>query len=150
VDENKWEEHEVHDFTVINQWYLCGESQITFSFTYKYKHTQNLPSRNMQNNNSGKKRKLYNKINKIELYFIFFLNKYCGVFMPCKNCNIETPSRDYAIVDEAVFSPCRAEQSRSELRKAEPIQAVNKSLFASHRLTSCCQATAINTWMMQE
>jgi hypothetical protein len=35
---------------------------------------------------------------------------YCGVFTPCKNCNIETRSRDYATVDEAVFSPCRAEQ----------------------------------------
>jgi hypothetical protein len=38
--------------------------------------------------------------------------KYCGLFTPCKNCNIETRSRDYATVDEAVFSPCRAE-SRS-------------------------------------
>jgi hypothetical protein len=35
--------------------------------------------------------------------------KYCGVFTPCKNCNIETRSLDYATVDEAVFSPCRAE-----------------------------------------
>jgi hypothetical protein len=34
---------------------------------------------------------------------------YCGVFTPCKNCNIETHSRDYATVNEAVFSPCRAE-----------------------------------------
>jgi hypothetical protein len=33
----------------------------------------------------------------------------CGVFRPCKNCNIETRSRDYVRVDEAVFSPCRAE-----------------------------------------
>jgi hypothetical protein len=36
-------------------------------------------------------------------------NKYCGVFAPCKNCNIETRSHDYATVDEAMFSPCRAE-----------------------------------------
>jgi hypothetical protein len=42
--------------------------------------------------------------------------KYCGVFTPCKNCNIETRSRDYATVDEAVFSPCRTEQSRAESR----------------------------------
>jgi hypothetical protein len=34
---------------------------------------------------------------------------YCGVFTPCKNCNLETRSHDYATVDEAVFSPCRAE-----------------------------------------
>jgi hypothetical protein len=41
-----------------------------------------------------------------------YIYTYCGVFTPCKNCNIETRSRDYATVDEAVFSPCRAE-SRS-------------------------------------
>jgi hypothetical protein len=35
---------------------------------------------------------------------------YCGVFTPCKNCNIETRSHDYATVDEALFSPCRAER----------------------------------------
>jgi hypothetical protein len=34
---------------------------------------------------------------------------YCGVFMTYKNCNIETRSRNYATVDEAVFSPCLAE-----------------------------------------
>jgi hypothetical protein len=44
---------------------------------------------------------------------------YCGVFTPCKNCNIETRSRDYATVDEAVYSPCRAEQSRVEPSRAE-------------------------------
>jgi hypothetical protein len=38
--------------------------------------------------------------------------EYCGVFTPCKNCNIETRSRDYATVDEAVFSPCHAESRR--------------------------------------
>jgi hypothetical protein len=38
--------------------------------------------------------------------------------MPCKNCNIETRSRDYATVDEAVFSPCRAE-SRSYKQSGE-------------------------------
>jgi hypothetical protein len=53
---------------------------------------------------------------------------YCGVFTPCKNCNIETRSHDYETVDEAVFSPCRR---------------------ASPRLV-CCQATAWNTWMTQE
>jgi hypothetical protein len=55
----------------------------------------------------------------------------CGVFTPYKNCNIETLSRDYATVDEAVFSPCRAEQCR-----AEPSRAVNKLLITSHRLAS--------------
>jgi hypothetical protein len=58
---------------------------------------------------------------------------------PCKNCNIETLSRDYATVDEAVFSLCRAKPSRERV---------------AHRVASpclvCCQATAINTWMMQE
>jgi hypothetical protein len=34
---------------------------------------------------------------------------YCGVFTPCKNCNIKTRSHDYATIDEAVFSPCRDE-----------------------------------------
>jgi hypothetical protein len=34
---------------------------------------------------------------------------YCGVFVPCKNCNIETRSHDYATVDETVFSPSLAE-----------------------------------------
>jgi hypothetical protein len=52
---------------------------------------------------------------------------YCGVFSPCKNCNIETQSRDYATIDEAVFSPCLAEQSRAEPNRA-----------------------AINTWVTQE
>jgi hypothetical protein len=68
--------------------------------------------------------------------------KYCGVFTPCKNCNIETRSRDYAIVDEAVFSPCRAEQNRTEPWTSR----------SSRRIASpCCfQATAINTWITQE
>jgi hypothetical protein len=39
-------------------------------------------------------------------------DKYNGVFTPCKNCNFETRYRDYATVDEAVFSPCRAEPPR--------------------------------------
>jgi hypothetical protein len=30
---------------------------------------------------------------------------YCGLFTPCKNCNFETRFRDYATVDEVVFSP---------------------------------------------
>jgi hypothetical protein len=38
-----------------------------------------------------------------------WIPKYCGVFTPCKNCNIETRSYDYATVDEAVFSPCWGE-----------------------------------------
>jgi hypothetical protein len=42
------------------------------------------------------------------------LYTYCGVFTPCKNYNIETRSHDYATVDEAVFSPCRAELWRVE------------------------------------
>jgi hypothetical protein len=59
------------------------------------------------------------------------LNLYCGVFTPCKNCNIETISRNYATVDEAVFSPCRAVTSR-----ASPCLVFS-------------QAAAINTWMTQ-
>jgi hypothetical protein len=43
---------------------------------------------------------------------------YCGVFTPCKNCNIETRSHDYETVDEAVFSPWRALTSRASLRIA--------------------------------
>jgi hypothetical protein len=62
--------------------------------------------------------------------------KYCGVFTPCKNCNIETLSH------EAVFSPCRAES-----RSAVPWRVAQR--LASLRLV-CCQATAINTWMTQE
>jgi hypothetical protein len=64
-------------------------------------------------------------------------HKYCGVFTPCRNCNIETRSHNYATVDEAVFSPCRAEP-----RSVVPWRV-------AHRLV-CCQATAINTWMTQE
>jgi hypothetical protein len=45
---------------------------------------------------------------------------YCGVFTPCKNSNIESRSQDYATVDEAVISPCRAEPSRDESRIASP------------------------------
>jgi hypothetical protein len=60
------------------------------------------------------------------------LFSYCGVLTPCKSCNIETHSHDYATVCEAVFSLWQV----------------------AHRLTSlclvCCQATAINTWMTQE
>jgi hypothetical protein len=37
----------------------------------------------------------------------------CGVFTPCKNCNTERRSRNYATVDEAVFSPCRTELCRA-------------------------------------
>jgi hypothetical protein len=46
--------------------------------------------------------------------------QYCGVFAPCKNCNIETRSHDYATVDETVFSPCGAEPSRDESRTTSP------------------------------
>jgi hypothetical protein len=72
---------------------------------------------------------------------------YCGVFTPCKDCNIETRSRDYAIVDEAVFSPCLAVPSRAEPSRTEP-----KRERVTHRIASprCCQATAINTWMTQQ
>jgi hypothetical protein len=41
--------------------------------------------------------------------------------------------------------PCQGQPTR-----AEESQAVNESLFASRRLTSCCQATAVNTWMTWE
>jgi hypothetical protein len=73
-----------------------------------------------------------------KLYFHW----YGGVFTPCKNCNIESRSHDYATVDEVVFSPCEAEQSR-----AEPWWVAHR--VGSSRLV-CCQATAINTWMTQE
>jgi hypothetical protein len=63
--------------------------------------------------------------------------KYCGLFTPCKNSNIETRSHDYATVVEAVFSPCRAEPSRAVTSRASP------------RIVYC-QATAINTWLTQE
>jgi hypothetical protein len=61
------------------------------------------------------------------VYKVFFLEiKYSGVFTPCKNCNIETRSRDYATVDEAVFSPCRAKESQTELSRE----------WVAHRLAS--------------
>jgi hypothetical protein len=48
---------------------------------------------------------------------------YCRVFTPRRNCNFETRSRDYATVDKAVFSSCRAEPCRvaprTLLRSAE-------------------------------
>jgi hypothetical protein len=78
--------------------------------------------------------------------------KYCGVFTPCQNCNIETCSYDYATVDYAVFSPCRAEASRAVTSRSSPRLASPR--LASPRLASprllCCQPTAINTWMTQE
>jgi hypothetical protein len=49
----------------------------------------------------------------------WYISRYCGVFTPCKNRNIETRSRYYTIVDKAVFSPCCAEDSRPEPRRAE-------------------------------
>jgi hypothetical protein len=42
-----------------------------------------------------------------EIHYI--VASYCGVFTPWKSCNFEIRSREYATVDEAVFSPCRAE-----------------------------------------
>jgi hypothetical protein len=41
------------------------------------------------------------------------LDRWCGLFTLYKSCNIETRSRDYATVDEAVFSPSRAEICRA-------------------------------------
>jgi hypothetical protein len=75
-------------------------------------------------------------------YSVHRKEAYCGVFTPCKNCNIETRSHDYATVEEAVFSPCRAEP-----RCAVPWRVAHR--LAWPRLV-CCQATAINTWMTQE
>jgi hypothetical protein len=40
-------------------------------------------------------------------------HKYCGIFTPCKNCDVETRSRGYATVDEAVFSLSRTMTSRA-------------------------------------
>jgi hypothetical protein len=48
--------------------------------------------------------------------------------------NLETRSRDYVTIDEAVFSPCQAELCR----------------VVTSRASARCQATAINTWKMQE
>jgi hypothetical protein len=36
----------------------------------------------------------------------------CGVFTPCKNRNLETRSRDYATVEEALFYACWVELCR--------------------------------------
>jgi hypothetical protein len=71
------------------------------------------------------------------IYIYIYIYIYCGVFTPCKNCNIETRSRDYATVEKAVFSPCRAELCCAVTSRASP------------RLV-CCQPTAINTWMIHE
>jgi hypothetical protein len=49
---------------------------------------------------------------------------YCGVFTPYKNCNTETRSRDYATVDGAVFSSCRAQPSRAEPNRTVTSRAV--------------------------
>jgi hypothetical protein len=61
----------------------------------------------------------------IDVIFTYpFVMKYCGLFTPYKNCNIETRSRVYATVDEAVFSlralPSRADESRGEPNWTEP------------------------------
>jgi hypothetical protein len=55
--------------------------------------------------------------------------EYCSVFTPCNIFNITTRSRDYATVDEAVFSPCRAEPSRA-------LQCRDESRITLHRLAS--------------
>jgi hypothetical protein len=62
-----------------------------------------------------------NEVLKVSTYNHQVNVEYCGVFTPCKNYNIETCSRDYTIVlvDEAVYSLCRAEDSRPEPRRAE-------------------------------
>jgi hypothetical protein len=72
-------------------------------------------------------------------YAVLAMSVIGVTFLPCKNCNIEIRSHNYTTVDEAVFSPCWAELSCERVlhRVALP------------RLV-CCQATAINTWMMQE
>jgi hypothetical protein len=59
-------------------------------------------------------------------------NIYCGVFTPCRNCNIETRSRDYATVGEVVFSPCRAKRCRIVPSRASPHPATSR--IASPRL----------------
>jgi hypothetical protein len=67
---------------------------------------------------------------------------YYGVFTPCENRNLETCPGDYATVDEAVFSPCRAEVYHAVTSRASPLITYPRLL--------CCQATAINPWMTQE
>jgi hypothetical protein len=59
-------------------------------------------------------------------------------------------------IDEAVFSPCRAEPSRAEPISAVPWRVAHhftSSSIASHRLVSprhfCCQTTSISTGMTQ-
>jgi hypothetical protein len=64
------------------------------------------------------------------LYKIIILYTYCGVFTPCKDCNVITRSHDYATVEEAVFSLCQAELS----------SAVSRSLLGD----------TVNAWMTQE
>jgi hypothetical protein len=49
-------------------------------------------------------------------------------------CNIETCSRDYATVGEAVFSPCWTEQNQAEPNQAEPSRA--KPWWVAHRIAS--------------
>jgi hypothetical protein len=57
---------------------------------------------------------------------------YFGVFTPCKNCNIETRSPNYATVDQAVFSPSRAELCRAE--PSRPVMSRASPRIASPRL----------------
>jgi hypothetical protein len=67
---------------------------------------------------------------------MFLFCSYCGVFMPCKNCNIETHSHDYATADEAVFSLCQAKLRR-----------VVHYVASTHII--CCQATEWGRVMWQ-
>jgi hypothetical protein len=53
-------------------------------------------------------------------FYLHIFAIYCGVFTPCKNCNFETSSRDYATVDVALFSPCWAELCRAVPSRASP------------------------------
>jgi hypothetical protein len=63
-------------------------------------------------------------------------NIYCGVFTPRRSCNLETRPRDYATVDEEVFSPCRAES-----RSAVPWRVASPRLLPDN---------SYKTWMTQD
>jgi hypothetical protein len=64
--------------------------------------------------------------------WIHFLTSYiyCGVFTPCKDCNLETRSRDYATVEESGVCRVVSVAPLPLLRSAE----VNTSLVTRRQL----------------
>jgi hypothetical protein len=59
--------------------------------------------------------------------------------MPCKNYNLKTLSHDYATVDEAMLSLCRAELCRVMLNHTLPRSALPRIAMPCLLLSDSCK-----------